>query len=225
MAQPFGMGLGMSPMYPGMMGGVHGMAIPQPGMMVVGPPHRRRLAQTDDVITPFGKQTMMALRKCALMVDDGTEICVIHDLVNGDVSLEFNRIKRSDVADEIGDWNRMQSMLETTEYLEQWNWIWSGNEGENDCNSQLLSGIGRTVCIRNVEDSVFAEIVDIAGDDAMMRLHFDNDHEEDWSAIYHLNENGGERICRYVLSNDLCIERLGENQFVITVERSNLRRG
>merc|ERR1711879_461386 len=108
-----------------------------------------------------------------------------------------------------------------TEYMEQYNWIWNGNTEGNDCNAKLISAIGKTVCIRNSANSVYAEIVDTIGDEPTMQLHFDGDHE-DWSAIYHLMGNDGDRMCRYLLSNDLCFERLGENQFVITAERSNM---
>merc|ERR1711994_863226 len=107
---------------------------------------------------------MMALKKCSLTISDGVEICVTHNLMNGDISLELNQMISSNVGVEIADWNRMQSILGMTEYMTQRKWIWGADGRGGNCNAKLLSVIGRTICIRNEEDSVYAEILDDVGD-------------------------------------------------------------
>lgn len=233
MATPMSTGLGMSPMYPGMMGGVHGMAMPQPSMMVMGPSHRRRLVVDDSMDIDIG----YGLKKCALMMEDGVEICAIYDLMNGAMALEYNIAKTEDkdMMNEIITWNQ-QHAESGPDYLEQQKWIWSGKlegDGGEQCNARLLSMIGYTICIKEPvdenghfkRDSVYMEIMENVTDRRVKRLYFDRDDE--WSAIYEMKQDELQRDdlwkwCRYIEGNDLCVEGSSDGPLVITVAHSNM---
>ena len=219
MAQPMGSALGMSPIYPGMMGGVRGMPMPNQALMMMGPAQRRRL--TADGQSNVQQLEMVAdgqsLKKCAVLLEN--EICAIHDFMTGAMSLEFN-VVRSDSSEDV-TWNRKVS--ESGTYMEQQRWIWTGIESGNRCNKQLIAVIGHSVCIKVPVDengtfkpsAVYAEIVDNIDNRPVARLRFDR--EDGWSSVYRMESGNRHKMCRYFSGIDVCFEQsTDKDQLVIT---------
>jgi len=281
MSSPLTPGLGMSRMYPGMMGGVPGVTLPHPttgipGMMgavpgVMGLPSpmmgglpplspmmgglpgmmggglgmpspamtlatlRRRLGtETEDGTLSSNADNPMALhslKKCALMLADGHEICVFHDLMTGAVTLEFNAVNAEDmdIAQGIADWNRE---LTVPEYMEQLQWIWTDvADSGSQCNGELLAVIGYTVCIKKAVDEngrftldgMYTEIIDNVNDRPVVRLDFDR--ENGWSSVYEMMDSDARKLCRYIEGIELCFAESPSvdqvDEIVVTAEYSN----